>query len=55
MLPCKDFISVITFVSDSVNSSAVLTPAANGSQLLGTAPGTATSDVLTTPDNRLTI
>jgi len=36
-----------------VNSSAVLTPVLNGSQLFGTEPGTATSDVLTTPDNLL--
>ena len=53
MLPCKDFISWITLVSDKVNSSAVLTPAAKGFQLLGTEPGTARSEVLTTPDNRL--
>src|SRR5210317_288442 len=42
-------------VSDKVNSSAVLTPALNGFQLLGIAPGAATSEVLTTPDNLLII
>ena len=55
ILLCKDFISLITLVSDNVNSSAVLTPAANGFQLLGTDPGTATSEVRTTPDNLLII
>ena len=38
-----------------MNSSAVLTPVLNGFQLLGIAPGAATSDILTTPDNLLII
>ena len=33
----------------------MLTPSLKGFQLLGTDPGTATSEVLTTPDNLLTI
>ncbi len=55
MLPCSDFISLITLVSDKVNSSAVETRVVNGFQLLGIAPGAATSEVLTTPDNLRTM